>query len=184
MACGWLVGLRSCWLGVRGKGGGWDALQQCWRQLHLQAFVWAAVSMACPGQMHGQLLKHHPHNRTAQGSSWEHCSIPVGTQHLHGSSDPQHLTLTQPARAHRLGVLLEVNCETDFAARSDKFLDLVEDLSMQIAACECTVVTCALLACDLGISKAGIQLVLVSRRLLASPLLRCFCWSCVLSTGF
>ena len=48
---------------------------------------------------------------------------------------------TDEACGCRLGVLLEVNCETDFAARSDKFLELVEDLSMQIAACDCTVVT-------------------------------------------
>ena len=66
-------------------------------------------------------------------------------------------------------MLLEVNCETDFAARSDKFLDLVEDLSMQIAACECTVVTCALVACHLGICKAGIELLLTFLRLLALP---------------
>lgn len=34
----------------------------------------------------------------------------------------------------RIGVLIEVNCETDFAARSDKFKGLVRDLCMQIAA--------------------------------------------------
>lgn len=34
----------------------------------------------------------------------------------------------------RLGVLLEVNCETDFVAREDKFKNLVEDLCLQIAA--------------------------------------------------
>lgn len=34
----------------------------------------------------------------------------------------------------RLGVLVEVNCETDFVARSDKFKELVEDISMQVAA--------------------------------------------------
>ena len=45
--------------------------------------------------------------------------------------------------AGRLGVLLEVNCETDFAARSDRFLELAEDLSMQIAACDCSVLSCA-----------------------------------------
>ena len=81
-------------------------------------------------------------------------------------------------------MLLEVNCETDFAARSDKFLDLVEDLSMQIAACECTVVTCALFACYLGICMAGIELLLTFKRLAALAMLRCSCWPCVLSTGF
>ncbi|MFC2150637.1 translation elongation factor Ts [Calditrichota bacterium] len=34
----------------------------------------------------------------------------------------------------RIGVLLEVGCETDFVARSDDFKALVHDLAMQIAA--------------------------------------------------
>lgn len=34
----------------------------------------------------------------------------------------------------KIGVLVEVNCETDFVARSDHFKDLVHDISMQIAA--------------------------------------------------
>lgn len=34
----------------------------------------------------------------------------------------------------RIGVLVEVNCETDFVARTDDFQSLVKDLSMQIAA--------------------------------------------------
>lgn len=34
----------------------------------------------------------------------------------------------------RIGVLIEVNCETDFVARNDIFKDLVKDLSMQVAA--------------------------------------------------
>lgn len=32
----------------------------------------------------------------------------------------------------RLGVLVEVNCETDFVARGDKFKELVSDLAMQV----------------------------------------------------
>jgi elongation factor Ts len=34
----------------------------------------------------------------------------------------------------RIGVLVEVNCETDFAARSDDFQRLIHDLAMHIAA--------------------------------------------------
>lgn len=34
----------------------------------------------------------------------------------------------------RIGVLLEVNCETDFVARTERFQGLVKDLAMQIAA--------------------------------------------------
>ena len=35
----------------------------------------------------------------------------------------------------RVGVLLEVNCETDFVARGDIFQNLVRDVAMQVAAC-------------------------------------------------
>ena len=34
----------------------------------------------------------------------------------------------------RLGVLIEVNCETDFVAKTDGFVDLTHNLAMQIAA--------------------------------------------------
>jgi elongation factor Ts len=33
----------------------------------------------------------------------------------------------------RVGVLIEVNCETDFVARTDEFQKLVKDLAMQVA---------------------------------------------------
>lgn len=36
----------------------------------------------------------------------------------------------------KLGVLLEVNCETDFVARTEGFQDLVKDIAMHIAAAE------------------------------------------------
>ncbi len=35
---------------------------------------------------------------------------------------------------HRIGVLIEVNCETDFVARTDDFKHLVRNLAMQAAA--------------------------------------------------
>ncbi|KAM1173634.1 hypothetical protein FF1_026306 [Malus domestica] len=35
----------------------------------------------------------------------------------------------------RIGILLEVNCETDFVSRGDIFKELVDDLAMQVAAC-------------------------------------------------
>ncbi len=41
----------------------------------------------------------------------------------------------------RIGVLLEVNCETDFVARSDAFQELVHDIAMQIAAAKPEVVS-------------------------------------------
>ena len=36
--------------------------------------------------------------------------------------------------AGKIGVLVEVNCETDFVARNSEFQELVKDISMQIAA--------------------------------------------------
>ena len=36
----------------------------------------------------------------------------------------------------KVGVLVEVNCETDFVARSDEFQQLVKDIAMHIAAAE------------------------------------------------
>src|SRR3989304_2067909 len=34
----------------------------------------------------------------------------------------------------RLGVLVEINCETDFVARTDEFIEFSKDIAMQIAA--------------------------------------------------
>jgi elongation factor Ts len=36
----------------------------------------------------------------------------------------------------QLGVMLEVNCESDFVARTDDFQELVKDLAMQVAAAD------------------------------------------------
>src|ERR1700758_1118403 len=36
----------------------------------------------------------------------------------------------------QLGVLVEVNCESDFVARTDDFQDLVRDLAMHVAAAD------------------------------------------------
>ena len=36
----------------------------------------------------------------------------------------------------QLGVLMEINCESDFVARTDDFLELVHDLAMQVAAAD------------------------------------------------
>lgn len=38
----------------------------------------------------------------------------------------------------RIGVVVEVNCETDFVAKTDEFKDLVRDLCLHIAASEPT----------------------------------------------
>lgn len=36
---------------------------------------------------------------------------------------------------NKIGVLLEVNCETDFVARSNEFMQFTKDLAMQVVAC-------------------------------------------------
>lgn len=41
----------------------------------------------------------------------------------------------------RIGVLIEVNCETDFVARTEKFQELVRSLAMQVAASNPTYVS-------------------------------------------
>ena len=41
----------------------------------------------------------------------------------------------------KIGVLIEVNCETDFVAKNDVFADLVKDLCMQVAATDPTAVS-------------------------------------------
>src|SRR5882762_5095297 len=35
---------------------------------------------------------------------------------------------------NRIGVLVEVNCETEFVAKTDEFVNLVKDIAMHIAA--------------------------------------------------
>jgi len=42
---------------------------------------------------------------------------------------------------NRIGVLLEINCETDFVARTDEFQDFATNLAMQIAAAAPVAVT-------------------------------------------
>jgi elongation factor Ts len=41
----------------------------------------------------------------------------------------------------RIGVLIELNCETDFVARNDDFKQLAADIAMQVAALNPSVVT-------------------------------------------
>jgi elongation factor Ts len=53
---------------------------------------------------------------------------------------------------NRIGVLVEVNCETDFVARTDEFQALVRNLAMHIAA-----------AAPLGVSRDDISPDLVAK---------------------
>jgi len=49
----------------------------------------------------------------------------------------------------KIGVLIEVNCETDFVAKNDVFADLVKDLCMQVAATDPTAVSRATVPQDI-----------------------------------
>jgi elongation factor Ts len=53
---------------------------------------------------------------------------------------------------NKVGVLIEVNCETDFVARTDAFKTLVRDLAMQIAA-----------ACPIAVSAEDVPAELVAK---------------------
>ncbi len=50
-----------------------------------------------------------------------------------GRSTREGLVGTYIHAGEKLGVLIEVNCETDFVARTEEFRGLVRDLAMQIA---------------------------------------------------
>ena len=52
----------------------------------------------------------------------------------------------------KLGVLLEINCETDFVARTEGFQDFCKDVAMHIAA-----------ACPLAVQKEDLDLELVEK---------------------
>jgi elongation factor Ts len=51
-----------------------------------------------------------------------------------GRSTGQGLVESYIHAGGRIGVLVEINCETDFVARTDDFQQLVKDVAMQVAA--------------------------------------------------
>ncbi len=51
-----------------------------------------------------------------------------------GREASEGLVLSYIHPGNRIGVLVEVNCETDFVARTDEFQDLVRNIAMHIAA--------------------------------------------------
>ena len=59
----------------------------------------------------------------------------------------------------RLGVLVEINCETDFVAKGDIFKELANDMAMQVAACpQVTVVDTADVPADVVEKERSIQI--------------------------
>lgn len=50
-----------------------------------------------------------------------------------GRATPEGIIGSYIHHGEKIGVLIEVNCETDFVARTQDFKELIKDLSMQIA---------------------------------------------------
>jgi len=78
--------------------------------------------------------------------------------------------------AGRIGSLIEVNCETDFVARTQEFRDLVHDLAMQVAATAPRYVSADEIPADeleAGAQEAGSQEKYIERVvLLAQPFIK------------
>ena len=51
-----------------------------------------------------------------------------------GRAVPEGLIMSYIHQGDRIGVLLELNCETDFVARTEAFRQLAKDIAMQVAA--------------------------------------------------
>ena len=67
----------------------------------------------------------------------------------------------------RIGAMLELNCETDFVARTDVFRDLAHDIAMQIASMNPQVIDAADLPADAEGSPA--ELALLSQTFIKDP---------------
>ena len=57
-----------------------------------------------------------------------------------GRSTPEGIVTSYIHAGGKIGVLLEVNCETDFVARNDEFQEFTREVAMQIAAANPTYV--------------------------------------------
>jgi len=69
-----------------------------------------------------------------------------------GREASEGLVLSYIHPGNRIGVLVEVNCETDFVARTDEFQDLVRNIAMHIAA-----------AAPLGVGREDIPAAIVEK---------------------
>jgi len=69
-----------------------------------------------------------------------------------GRDTSEGLVVSYIHPGNRIGVLLEVNCETDFVARTDDFQNLVRNLAMHIAA-----------AAPLGVTREDIPADLIAK---------------------
>ena len=69
-----------------------------------------------------------------------------------GREADQGVVLSYIHPGNRIGVLVEVNCETDFVAKTDRFQTFVKDVAMQIAAMN-----------PLSVTRDGIDSVVVDK---------------------
>ena len=69
-----------------------------------------------------------------------------------GREADQGVVLSYIHPGNRIGVLVEVNCETDFVAKTDRFQTFVKDVAMQIAATN-----------PLSVTRDGIDSVVVDK---------------------
>jgi elongation factor Ts len=60
----------------------------------------------------------------------------ASAEHKSSRTTAQGLIGTYVHPGGQLGVMIEVNCESDFVARTDDFQELVKDLAMQVAAAD------------------------------------------------
>jgi elongation factor Ts len=71
-----------------------------------------------------------------EGVTWLRKKGIASAEHKASRSTQQGLIGTYVHPGGQLGVMVEVNCESDFVARTDEFQELVKDLAMQVAAAD------------------------------------------------
>jgi elongation factor Ts len=72
---------------------------------------------------------------TAKAMEWLRQKGITSAEKKSGRTTAEGLVESYIHTGGRIGVLVEVNCETDFVARREEFKDLVRDVAMQVAAC-------------------------------------------------
>jgi elongation factor Ts len=93
----------------------------------------------------------------------------------------------------RIGVLIEVNCETDFVARTEDFQNLVKDLAMQVAAANPIAVSREQISADVVAKEREIYLAQLAEqkkpqqvmdKIIEGKLDKFFQENCLLEQGF
>ena len=94
---------------------------------------------------------------------------------------------------NRVGVLIEVNCETDFVARTEDFQNLVKDLAMQVAAANPIAVSREQISADVVAKEKEIYLAQLAEqkkpqqvmdKIIEGKLDKFFQENCLLEQGF